>query len=77
MTLGRYVIVDDSGSYVTFLNVRVKFKKNNNNNSSQRELELPVFQSDRFVQPSNAIDLRHAMLKKKDFARLTSHPVRG
>ena len=64
MTLGCYVIVDDSGSYVTFLNVRVKFKKNNNN-SSQRELEPPVFQSDRFVQPSNALDLYHAMLKQK------------
>ena len=44
MKLGRYVIADDGGNYVTFhdLNVSIKIKKNNY--PSQRELGLPVFQ---------------------------------
>ena len=39
MKLGRYVTVDDGGSYVT---ERSHKDKKNNNNSSQRELGSPV-----------------------------------
>ena len=54
MKLGNYVIVDNSSNYVMFheLNVRMKVK---NNNSSQQELGPPVFQCERFVQPSSPI----------------------
>ena len=47
--LGRYVIKDDGGNYVTFHElICIKTKKNNK--SSQREPRPSVFQCDRFIQ---------------------------